>query len=84
MARPIRIAGGRLEDHRFRADLAGGLRRVEHGDRDAILDAVARVEEFSLAAMVAPQPVVTRLRRTSGVLPTSSVTLLAIFMAELG
>jgi hypothetical protein len=42
------VAGGRFEDDGIRADLAGGLRRVEHGHRDAVLDAVAGVEEFEL------------------------------------
>ena len=44
-----RIAGGRLDEHRFaRLDAAFRFERVDHRDADAILDRRQRVEEFEL------------------------------------
>ena len=42
------VAGGGLEHDGVGRDLAGGLGGVEHGHRDAVLDAVGRVEELQL------------------------------------
>jgi hypothetical protein len=36
------------KDHCVGADLAGRLRRIEHGNGNAVLDAVPGIEEFQL------------------------------------
>ena len=60
-------------------DQAAFLGGIDHGDADAVLDAVSRVVEFQLGDH-SPAPSVSGCRRTSGVLPINSVTLFAIFM----
>jgi hypothetical protein len=56
------IAGSRLQHDGIRANLAGGDCGIEHGHGDAILDAMAGVEELQLGGTtVATQPAVMRL-----------------------
>ena len=68
------VAAGRLDDGAAGLELAGLLGGVDDRDADAVLHPVGGVVELELGGDGGAAPSVSRLIRTSGVLPKSLVT----------
>ena len=73
------IAARRLDDDRVLLQESSLLRGLDHGHADTVLDAAARIEVLQLCQNLRAEPRAELANRTSGVFPTSSVILRAIF-----